>query len=247
MTAVGPLPIILCIGGEDHHLRIPFLDALRHCGYRIAAAGTGDGAPFKRAGITYHGFRFDRFVNPLSDVTGLRLIRGLLDAVHPDIVQSFDTKPNILVPLAAAGRRNLRVVRTINGMGWVYSSRHPVALALRPVQRVLHGRAGQATDATVFQNTHDKAFFERHQLVGPGHCALIPGSGVDIEAFDRATAEQPQPQALRAALGLGGAEVVVTVTRLTRQKGIPTLLRAAAIVHRIRPGVRFLLVGPRDT
>jgi glycosyltransferase involved in cell wall biosynthesis len=42
-------------------------------------------------------------------------------------------------------------------------------------------------------------------------------------------------------------EVVITVTRLTRQKGIPALLQAAALVHRVRPTVRFLLVGPRES
>jgi glycosyltransferase involved in cell wall biosynthesis len=40
---------------------------------------------------------------------------------------------------------------------------------------------------------------------------------------------------------------VLTVSRLTVQKGIPTLLEAAAIVHAVRPGVRFLLVGPRES
>ena len=39
----------------------------------------------------------------------------------------------------------------------------------------------------------------------------------------------------------------MTVTRLTRQKGIPTLLTAAALLHREKPGVRVLLVGPRDS
>jgi glycosyltransferase involved in cell wall biosynthesis len=34
---------------------------------------------------------------------------------------------------------------------------------------------------------------------------------------------------------------------MTRQKGIPTLLAAAALVHEARPGVRFLLVGPRES
>jgi glycosyltransferase involved in cell wall biosynthesis len=55
----------------------------------------------------------------------------------------------------------------------------------------------------------------------------------------------PSSAELREALGLGSSEVVITVTRMTRQKGIPTLLKAAALVHKLRPDVRFLLVGPR--
>jgi len=143
--------------------------------------------------------------------------------------------------------RGVRAVRTINGMGWVYSSSSPAALALRVVQRVLHRRASRAVAATVFQNREDKQFFERHAMVDASHSYLIPGSGVDIDKFDRDLSHGPSPAVLRESLGLGASEVVITVTRLTRQKGIPALLEAAAIVHRSRPGVRFLLVGPRDT
>lgn len=247
MTVVPPVPHVLCIGGEDHHLRIPFLLALRQCGFEVTASGTGDPAPFERANLPYRAFRFERYINPMADLLGLRLIRDLLDTVRPDIVQSFDTKPNILVPLAAAGRRDVRVVRTINGMGWVYSSRQPLALSLRLVQRLLHRRAGRGAHATVFQNTSDKAFFERNRLIRSGHGVLIPGSGVDIDGFDRSTATQEHLSALRAALANGSREIVVTVTRLTRAKGIPTLLKAAALVHKIHPEVRFVLVGPRET
>nr|WP_283949629.1 glycosyltransferase family 4 protein [Limobrevibacterium gyesilva] len=238
---------ILCVGGEDHYLRIPFLLALQARGLRVTAAGTGEPAPFARAGLAYHRFHFDRFLNPLADRSGIAALKRLLASTRPDLVQSFDTKPNILVPLAARGVRDLLVVRTINGMGWVYSSRSPLALLLRPVQRVLHRLAARSTAATVFQNREDQAFFARHQMAGAGHSLLIPGSGVDIARVERDLAAGPSPAELRKTLGLGTAEVVVTVTRLTRQKGIPTLLEAAAQVHKARPGVRFLLVGPRES
>ena len=42
---------VLCIGGEDHALRIPFLLALRDRGFRVSAAATADPAPFARANI----------------------------------------------------------------------------------------------------------------------------------------------------------------------------------------------------
>jgi glycosyltransferase involved in cell wall biosynthesis len=87
----------------------------------------------------------------------------------------------------------------------------------------------------------------RHRMITRSGNVLIPGSGIDIERFDRAAASGPSPAELREALGLGASEVVITVTRMTRQKGIPTLLDAAALVQRHRHGVRFLLVGPRES
>jgi glycosyltransferase involved in cell wall biosynthesis len=238
---------LLCIGGEDHALRIPFLFALRDRGYRVSAAATADRAPFARAGIDYYPFRFDRFTNPLADLAACKTLSKLIADVSPDLVQSFDTKPNLLVPLAARSVPGVLVVRTINGLAYVYSSRSPQALAYRPIWRALHRLAARSTAATVFQNRDDQAFFERHRMIGNGGRRLIPGSGVDVERFDRAVACGPSPAQLRQTLGLGTSEIVVTVTRMTRHKGIPTLLEAAAMVHHHRPGVRFLLVGPRES
>lgn len=240
-------PHVLCIGGEDHHLRIPFMLALGHHGYRATAAGTGDSAPFAQAGLDYRRFHFDRFANPAADWATGKTLAKLLADMRPDIAQCFDTKPNLLVPLVARRFPEVQVVRTINGMGWVYSSRSPPALALRPAYRALHRLAARSTEATVFQNREDQRFFERYRMVGRRGGRLIPGSGIDVQRFERTLATGPAPARLREALGLGAFEVVITVTRLTRQKGIPTLLKAAALVHAVRPEVRFLLVGPRES
>lgn len=237
---------LLCIGGEDHNLRIPFLLALRDRGFRITAAGTGDPAPFTRSGIDYYPFRFDRFINPFADGAAIRTLTRLIAGVRPDIVQSFDTKPNLLVPLAARNFPRVLVARTINGLGLIYSSRSLTALALRRIFPTLHRAAARSTALTIFQNRDDQTFFERRRMIGKGASRLIPGSGVDIESFDRAMAGGPSRIELRRELKLDESEVVITVTRMTRQKGIPTLLEAAALVHEVRPGVRFLLVGPRE-
>jgi glycosyltransferase involved in cell wall biosynthesis len=240
---------LLFVGGEDHHLRIPFMLALAARGFRLTAAGTGKSEAFSRAGLKYRRFTFNRFVDPLADWKAIRSLSRLLSGVQPDLVQSFDTKPNLLVPFAARLAQDTHdtlVVRTINGLGWIYSSRSPLAMALAPVYRALHRRAAHYTDLTVFQNRDDQTFFERHGMLEAGTGRLIAGSGIDVWGFERKAAAGPSPTVLREMLGLGTSDVVITVTRMTRQKGIPTLLEAAALVHKVRPQVRFLLVGPRE-
>ena len=236
-------PHLLYISGEDHHFRIPFMLALRERGFRITAVGTGDPEPFKHADIEFHRFDFDRFVNPMADLAAIKTLSRLLVDIRPDIVQTCDTKPNYLVPLAARRLRGLPVVRLINGRGWVFSSRSPRALALRPIYRALYRLASRSTAANVFEIQDDLEFFGRRP---PSRNLVIPG-WIDIDAFDRALGATPPPDRLRREFNLGDAEIVTTITRMTRQKGIPTLLEAAAMVHRARPGVRFLLVGPRES
>jgi glycosyltransferase involved in cell wall biosynthesis len=236
---------LLCVGGEDHALRIPFLTALRNRGLRVSAAGTGAVFPFAKNGIQYHRYEFDRFGAGFSDRTAMGQLSQLVNRVRPDVVQTFDTKPNLFAPLAIRGE--IPVVRTINGMGWVFSSTDLKALAFRPVYLAMQRLAACWTAATVFQNKADSGFFHRYHLLGNSSSAVIGSSGIDVEAFETARTETATTSELRAQFGLNDAEVVLTVSRLTVQKGIPTLLEAAKIVHEARPKVRFLLVGPRES
>ena len=236
---------LLCVGGEDHALRIPFLTALQNRGLRVSAAGTGATSPFASNGIQYHRYQFDRFGARIADRAAIGQLSQLVRRIRPDVVQTFDTKPNLLAPLAIRGA--VPIVRTINGMGWVFSSADLKALAFRPVYLALQRLTACWTAATVFQNSADSDFFHRYRLLGKNSSAIIGSSGIDVDAFQAARIKTASTAELRAQLGIGDAEVVLTVSRLTVQKGIPTLLDAARIVQQARPGVRFLLVGPRES
>lgn len=238
-------PHVLCVGGEDHALRIPFLNALERRGFRVTAAGSGEAAPFATAGIDYCRYAFDRFSAGFSNFEVMRRLAQLVGEVNPDVVQTFDTKPSLLLPVAVRGRRP--VVRTVNGMGAVFSSATPRMVMLRAVYCGLQAAAARWTAATVFQNVEDREFFRRHRLLGRGEAATIGGSGVDLDGFGRALAEGAHAAGeLRRELGPPGAKFVLTVGRVTRQKGIPMLLEAAKLVRRSNPEARFLLAGPRE-
>lgn len=242
---VGRDATILFVGGEDHQLRIPFLSAMRQRGFRVVATGSADPRAFAHADLEYHAFSFDRFINPRSDVAAIRDLSAIIRRVGPDIVQSFDLKPNFMSAFAVRGRS--LVVRTINGLGWLFSSRSPGALGLRPLYFGLQRLAASYTSATVFQNSEDHAFFARNALLGRGPSLVIPGSGIDVGGFEDQRRNASHPDILRRELGLEGAKVIITVSRLTKQKGIPTLLTAAEMVHQADPRARFLLVGSRET
>jgi glycosyltransferase involved in cell wall biosynthesis len=238
-------PHIVCVGGEDHPLRIPFLLALQERQFRVTAVSTGDGAAFERAGILHYSYQFDRFSSGRGDWRVIAAFRKLMDEIKPDIVQSFDTKPNLLAPIALRG--STPVVRTINGLGWVFSSNEPRALLLRPVYCALQWLASRWTAATIFQNRDDQNLFRRYRLFGSSQNKLIGSSGIDANGFAQAQSRGASRADLRAKLGLDDAEIVIYVGRLTRQKGIPTLLKAVPLIQAQRPNARIVLVGPLDT
>jgi glycosyltransferase involved in cell wall biosynthesis len=222
--------------------------SMRDSGFRVTAAGSGDPAPFSRAGIDFRPFPFRRFISPSSDWNAVNRLAAIIREVRPDLAQAYDSKPCLFLPLAARMANHPAVVRTICGRGWLYSSRSPLALAVRPLYRAMYRATSRWTSATVFETDDDRTFFENHSLTGKKDL-VIPagGGGIDVEGFERAFADSPPPKQLREELGLGRSPVVITVTRMIREKGIPTLLKAAAMVHQIQPDVKFLLVGPRES
>lgn len=242
-------PHILYVGGEDHHARIPFLLAIQSSGFRVTAAGSGPAAPFRDANIEFHPFAFSRFLTPLADLRSLKALAKILTDLQPDIAQGYDAKPCLMLPLAAGlARSKTKTIRTLCGRGWVFSPGSLLAVSIRPAYWGLHRLASLATAGTVFEIEQDRSFFQRWGM-GGRNSVVIPagGGGIDEDGFSRSLSASPSRMEIRQELGLGSAPVVISVGRLTRQKGIPTLLAAAAIIHDRRPEVRFLIVGPRES
>jgi glycosyltransferase involved in cell wall biosynthesis len=238
---------VWAVGGDDHDLRIPFLRRLAELGFEVTAVGSGAPEPFARADVPYLHYPLHRFLDLLADVRSLRRLTALIRERRPDLVHGFDTKPSLLVPLAVTRAGIGHAIRTINGLGYVFSSHAPLALALRPVYRALQRHVAPRTAMTVFQNSHDLSYFQTEGMVRPGSCRLIPGSGIDIAQLRAAMPGPEQLARLCAELQLEGKTVVTTVARLTREKGILELLEAAAVLHRRHPDLLFLLVGPRES
>ena len=125
------------VGGEDVYMRIPLLLKLRARGFRVGAVGSCDGSRFAQNRIPYWRYPLTRWIAPLADRRSGVCLRGLFASHRPEIVHAFDTKPGVLAMLAARDAGIRGRVRTITGMGYVFSSRSPLALALRPAYRHL--------------------------------------------------------------------------------------------------------------
>ncbi|TPI27634.1 hypothetical protein FJW08_23285 [Mesorhizobium sp. B3-2-1] len=58
---------LVCVGGEDHRLRISFLLALREKGFRVTAISSDVGGVFSPYGISHRRFGFERFASGGGD------------------------------------------------------------------------------------------------------------------------------------------------------------------------------------
>ncbi|AUT00934.1 glycosyl transferase family 1 [Nostoc sp. CENA543] len=232
------------IGGEDIRFRIPLLLKLRAKGFNVGAVGSEDGNTFLEHQIPYFKYTLDRGINPWADINSRIQLFNLFSQYKPDIIHAFDTKPGIIAPMMAMKAGIPGRVRTITGMGYVFSSQSILALALRPIYRYLQRQAAVATGITIFQNNDDRQYFQNHKMIQDGRDDLVLGSGIDVEALIK---KRPQPEELaqiRKALGLEEQLVVTMISRLVVSKGVREYLQAANIVCQRMKNVTFLLVGP---
>jgi len=228
-------------------MRVPLLKRLEVRGFEVAAVGSEMSSAFDAAGIAYYRYALDRWINPAADLHALLDLVRLMKTGRPDLVHAFDTKPGILTALAARQVNGLRVVRTITGMGYLFSSRSLHAAMLRPIYRAFQRSASRTAAMTIFQNRDDQGYFLSRHMVGQDRSAMVSGSGIDVQAFLRQLPEAVQLARLRQELGTAGKTVVTMVARLVGHKGVLEFMRCARKVRSRNKDVAFLLVGPRET
>jgi glycosyltransferase involved in cell wall biosynthesis len=242
-SSVGTNDVWL-VGSDDIRLRLPYVVELRRRGFEVTLVGSESPERFAEHGIPYHRYSLSRALNPLADLRTLRELVRLFRDHRPSVVHAFDTKPAMLASFAAR-RAGVPVrVRTLTGMAYVFSSRSPLALLLRPVYHVMQAAASRAASMTVFQNRDDQAYFLRHRLARPEASDFVPGSGIDVNLLRSQRPPPAELASLRRQLGVEGGPVVTMVSRLVRTKGVGVFCAAAGAVRRERPDCTFLLVGP---
>jgi len=238
---------ILYIGGEDVRMRIPILKKMIEKRYSVAAVGCNDSSAFKDKEITYFDYYLNRSISPVQDIRSKRQLRNIFQKERPNLIHLFDTKPGVLTPKVAKKSGVKFVVRTVTGMGFIFSSNSFYVKALRPFYRLMQKRAIRYTDSVIFQNSDDKEYFEKYNLVSKDKSYLVASSGLDVDSFISSVSDQNTLSELRDNLGFKRNDVVITlIARLVKDKGVEEFLKAAKMLS-VESNVKFLLVGPRSS
>jgi glycosyltransferase involved in cell wall biosynthesis len=194
------------------------------------------GARFVHLPIRTHG------TNPLFDLVLFGRYVRELRRERPDALLAFTAKPNIYGSIAAHSL-GIPVVNNISGLGSAFIKGGWLALVLTTLYRVALFRAKRV----FFQNQDDYRQFVEMSLVRPTKCAVLPGSGVDLQLF------QPQPLP-SMQFTLDGERkslndrnfVFLLVARLLKDKGLHEFVDAARMLKSIYPRTEFILLGFKD-
>jgi glycosyltransferase involved in cell wall biosynthesis len=207
-----------------------------HASVVLVSPGGPYGNRLVDAGFRWFPIAMDRrSLNPFAEVGVIRSIRNLYRREQPDLVHHFTLKPVVYGSLAARMASVPFVVNAPAGLGFVFSSRAPLARALRPVvaeflRLALRARPGRL----IVQNPDDGELLTRSALADESCVRLIRGSGVDTTRF------RPRRRAASAC------PTVLLATRLLWKKGIGEYANAARLLRSGGVSARFLLAGAAD-
>jgi glycosyltransferase involved in cell wall biosynthesis len=191
------------------------------------------GAAIEAEGFHLHPISWRRgSLDPRDLVRVVREVRKLYRSLEPHLAHHVALPATVVGSLAATG---LPVVclNAMTGLGTMFTSdtakvrvtRAALTLALRHL-------LGRPRSAVLVQNIDDRAVIERLR-VDAGRIALIPGSGVDVDALT----PSPEP---------AGPVTIAFVGRLVESKGIRTLVAAHELLHRRGRDIQLVIAGLPD-
>ncbi len=182
-----------------------------------------------------------RGLNPLEEARALIGLSAVYRQWRPAIAHHFTIKPNLYGTLAARLAGVPVVIATVTGLGYIWTDDGPRARVLRAILEPIYRRVLRLADVVIYLNEEDR------RTLGGRRTALIPGEGIDLEAFSPSAVPPERQAALRSELGLGSDDqVVLMVGRMLRHKGVLEFVEAARRVRVACPEAVFVLVGPSD-
>lgn len=169
-------------------------------------------------------------VNPFIDIFVLLSYLYYMLRYRPAYYLAFTSKPNIYGGIASR-LAGVKAVHNISGLGYVFIKGGFLKMLVISFYR----RALKKAHHVFFQNADDKALFEELGILRTSSVSILPGSGVDIEAFQPAL--RPKNKQF----------TFLMVARLLVDKGVREYAEAAHLLKAQGLDVCCQLLGPLDS
>ena len=231
-------------GGAQNYVFKAAGEALKR-GHDVLVVAGGDGAlesHCKNANIPYKKLqRLKREVRPIADIQALFECISLIKSWKPDVVFTFSAKAGVIGSFAARMTGVKRVIYRIGGWSWL----DPVSNTQKWIRIWEERIAAPLKDVIIVQHPGDKELAQNCHIK-PRKNIVVISNGLDVEMFDQALFSREKARGILETLRNGdtlNGPLIISICNFYGTKDIPNLLRAADIVRRQRPEVRFVVIG----
>ena len=169
--------------------------------------------------------------NPFSDLKLLKEYKKIIKEIKPDVVLSFNIKPNVYGGMACA-KYNIKFMPNITGLGTALE--YPGLMQI--LTKALYKIGLRKADTVFFQNSENEDFFKKNKLISKKtKTILLPGSGVDLN--EHKVLDYPRDD---------GIVRFLFIARIMKDKGIDIYLETAKKIKEKYPNTEFHICGYCD-
>ena len=171
----------------------------------------------------------NRGTNPFALLKLEKQFIKVIKSVNPDIVFTFQAKPNIVGAKAAYKCHVKTIVSMVEGLGNPFMPTNFKGKMLRSLVSRMYKRSLKHNDLVIFLNEDDKLEFINRKIVEDTHSLIIPGIGIDTKLIKQSA--------------FSNEKIVMMLPRLTANKGIIDFCEIASLVRKQRKDIIFELYG----
>ena len=169
--------------------------------------------------------------NPFSDLKLLKEYKKIIKEIKPDVVLSYNIKPNVYGGMACA-KYNIRFMPNITGLGTALEYHGLMQFLTKALYKIGLRKA----DTVFFQNSENEDFFKKNKLLSnKTKTILLPGSGVDLN--EHKVLDYPKDD---------GIVRFLFIARIMKDKGIDIYLETAKKIREKYPNTEFHICGYCD-
>lgn len=215
------------------NFRLGLIRQLQKNGHRVSVIASDDErmSDIAKLNVSFYCVTHDnRGMNPFGIARYLKQIYQIVKRESPDLVFTFQLKPNTFGIFAAKAAGVDRIYSMVEGAGDVFIKQSLPWKLIRTVICTLYRCAFRNSGKVFFLNREDNAEFVSRRLVPEAKAMVIPGIGVDLERF--------------ACKPVQNQRTFLMVARLHREKGVFEYCECARIVKQKYPDSRFHYLGP---
>jgi len=232
MAAKQSIAFVANTSWSIYKFRLYLIENLIEKGFSVSVLAPRDAytAQFEHLpGLTYLELKHFKgsSISPLQDILLYKELLQHYRSLQPDLIFHYTIKANIFGGGAAA-RARIPAVSVVTGLGYTFARKGWLQSAVR----VLYKRAFRKSAEVWFLNEDDRHFFTAERLVDAARTFVLPGEGVDTDAFFASPFETGKT-----------AVTFLLIGRIIRHKGIYEFARAAEILRQQGLTVRCQLLG----
>lgn len=224
--------VVLNTSWNVYNFRMGVIRALQEKGHKVVVIAPCDTYSDRliEAGCEFHEVKMDsRGANPIKDFGLIIELYNIYKKVRPDVLLQYTIKPNIYGTIAAS-RLKIPVINNVCGLGTVFLKKGFVPW----LAQMMYKFAFRLPKKVFFQNQDDFQLFINKGLVKERIADLVPGSGINMDAFKV------------SKRGTTNTFTFLMVSRLIHDKGVLEFVDAVKLLKQKGVNANFKLLGPTD-